>query len=638
MPILDPSAESDLPVVICAVSGLGGIGKTSLALYAGHKAVRQGWFPGGTLFVDFRGYDDNPVTPDQAVLALLGKLGVQGADLPATAPEQYVLYRELLAERRAPMLLVLDNASTASQVNRLIPGTDHHRVLITSRDRLWALDARLIDLDALEPGDAADLIDKSLRISDERDDRVAREPDAVADLARLCGHHPLSLQIVAGLLRRGRFRTIESMVEKLRNTEDRTTALGVRPILEAAYDQLLPEQARLLRLLCLAPTAEISKEAAVALAGLATDQTLALLDELAASRLVTPLLSAGDVRWRLHDLVRAFGVGVVAGDAGLREEGERAREQLLEFYHRWAEAADDRLNWIPGMAEPERFADRLEAWAWLDSERAGLVAAVQWAREERYADRAARLAGCLIRYLEWWRYLDEGITVARTALEVTQRSGDRSVEARTWNRLGMVLRTADRTEEAIEACSRARDLFQDIGNRHGEATALDDLANALAKSGRLEASIEAHVRCLGLYQELEDRRGMGNAWNHLGVTLQGTGRTQEAIEAHTRARDLYRAVEDPHREALAWSNLGLALGRAHRIAEAVEALDHALDIHLRFEDWRCVGQVLHNLGVAHMRDQPTEARDYLLRSAEAFTRAKAPSEAAQAQAAADALT
>ncbi len=640
MPVLDPAAESDLPVVICAVSGLGGIGKTSLALAAAHRAVRKGWFPGGTLFVDFRGYDEDPVAADQALIALLEGLGVRGHDLPRTTAAQYALYRRLLSEEHRSMLLLLDNASDPAQLSPLVPGADRHRVLITSRDRLTDLDARLMDLDVLKPEEAADLVGRALRLSDAGDDRVGREPEALAELGVLCGHHPLALRITVGMLRKRRYRSIASLVAELRRAEDRTRALGVRPVFDVAYGHLPAEQARLLRLLSVAPTAEISSEAAVALAGLPEEETFALLEGLACAHLVTPVPAGEDVRWRLHDLVRAFGVAVVAGDADVREEGEAARERLLAFYHRWAEAADLRFQWLPGTAEPERFTDRVQAFAWLDAERTGLVAAVQWAREERYAAMAVRLAGRLIRYLEWWRYLDDGLTVARTALETAQRLGDRPGEAVAWNRLGMVLRSAGRTTEAIDACLRARDLFQDIGDRPGEACSWDDLGNALAVSGRLEEAIEAHVRSRDLYQALGDRRGEGNAWNHLGATLQDAGETEKAIEAHIRARDLYQAVGDLNREALAWTNLGAALGTADRIREAIGAFTRALDIHRGFEDWPRVGNVLRNLAVAHeLSHRPTEARAHYLQAAEAFTRAHAHDEdAAEARSAADALT
>ncbi|MEU6378444.1 tetratricopeptide repeat protein [Streptomyces sp. NPDC046909] len=640
MPVLDPgSAESDLPVVICAVSGLGGIGKTSLALCAAHRAVREGWFPGGTLFVDFRGYDEDPVTADQAVVALLDGMGVRGAELPQTVAGQYGLYRRLLAEEGRSMLLILDNASDPGQVAPLFPWTDHHRVLITSRDRLTNLDARLLDLDVLKPEAAALAVDRLLRLADGGDDRAAREPEAIAELAELCGHHPLALRIAGGMLRKRRYRTIASLVDELREAEDRAGALGVRPVFEVAYEQLPPEQARLLRLVCLAPTAEVSGEAAEALAGLGGQRTVGLLEELASSHLVTPVPSGGDVRWRLHDLVRAFGMAVVAGDAGLREEGEQARERLLGFYWRRANAANDRLRWLPGRPEPEQFGDRAGALAWLDGERAGLVGAVDWAGEERHTRHAVRLAMCLDTYLQWRRYFDDAIAVARAAREGAHRIGDRACEAGAWNNLGSALQDAGRTDEAIDTLTQARDLHQTAGDRQREANAMALLGLALRDAGRGEEAIETYTCALDLYQVLGDRRGEGMAWNNLGNLLQDAGRLEEAIDAHVRDRDVCQVLGDRHGEGAAWNNLGVALQDAGRVEEAIEAYGKDLEICREFGDWYGTGQTLSNLARANRDvDRPAEARAYYLQAADAFTQANAPTEAANAQSAADALT
>jgi tetratricopeptide (TPR) repeat protein len=639
MPVLDPSAESDLPVVICAVSGLGGIGKTALALCAAHRAVRKGWFPGGTLFIDFRGYDKDPVTADQAMLALLDGMGVRGAELPQTVAAQYGLYRRLLAEERRSMLLILDNASDPEQVAPLVPGNDHHRVLITSRDRLTELDARLVSLDVLRPEAAAELIDRSLRLSDGGDDRAAREPEAVAELTVLCGHHPLALRIAVGMLRKRRYRGIASLVDELRDAEDRAGTLCVRPVFEVAYGQLPLEQARFLRLLCLAPAAEVSGEAAGALADLGIDETAGLLEELASSHLVTPVPMGGDVRWRVHDLVRAFGVSVVAGDADLTEEGQAARKRMLEFYHRWASAADARLNWLPDMPEPDRFAAVPEAVAWLDGERACLVGAVQWAREGLYADMAVKLAVRLSRYLDWRRYYDEWVALARIAQEAAHRAGDLLGEADAWDRLAMALREADQPEEAIAAHRHCLDLLQTAGDDGRVASAWEGLGLALADAGRLEEAMEADIRARDLFRAAGNDRLEGNTWNHLGIALHRADRVEEAIDAYLRARDLYEAVGDRNRAGMAWNNLGLALKDTGRLTEAIDAFGNALVRHREFGDWYREGTVLWNLARAHeITDQPAEARTAWLAAAEAFARADAPDEAAAAQSHAHALT
>ncbi|WP_327435216.1 tetratricopeptide repeat protein [Streptomyces sp. NBC_01236] len=629
---------------------MGGIGKTALAVEVGHQSRTQGWFPGGTLFVDLRGYDDDPVTADQAVLALLDALGVRGPDLPPTTARQYDAYRALLVERRDRMLLILDNASAASQFLPLLPGTDHHRVLITSRDRPHSLPVRLIDLETLTPDESAALVTRALHDTDERDDRPSREPAALRELTNLCGHLPLALQIAAAMLRRRRHRDIASLVSEIAETGDATTVLDngspgtdlygrslvLRPVLETSYRRLSPDQARLLRLLALAPGAETGTEAVAALADLDARAALSLLEDLAATHLVTPVCSGegsdSAVRWRLHDLVRAYGVGVVAEDAGLREEGEAARERVLEYYHRCADAADDRLRWLPGMPEPEQFGDRGRALAWLDGERAGLVAAAQWAREERYAKVAVRLSACLAEYLDWRRYFDDKITISRVAQQAAHRAGDGLSEAIAWSHLGIALREVGRLGEAIEAHTRARDLFQAAEDDHREASAWNNLGLAVRDAGRTEEAIEAHTRARDLFQAAEDDHREAMAWNNLGNALQEAGRVGEAIEAHTCSRDLYRAVEDRHREATAWNNLARALLKADRAGEAIEAFGKALETYEEFEDWYRAGQTLGNLAIAHeAAHRRAEARTHWLRAADAYTRADAPAQAAQAR-------
>ena len=641
----DPAGgDAQGTVLVGAVSGLGGIGKTALAVEVAHEACAKGWFPGGVLFVNLHGYDDDRVTAEQALETLLRGLGTPPEHIPNGVDARAALYRSVLAARERELgavLVLADNASAAEQVRPLNPGGVRHRLLATSRSKLPQLGARLLSLGELSSEEAYDLLDRALRIAAPDDARVANESEAAAELALLCGHLPLALQIAAALLILDRDKPVAELVVELSESGDRLLHLddgerSVRAAFDLSYQRLPAEQARLLRLLALAPGPEATAEVVASLDG-ADTAPVRVLDALCRAHLVER--GSGRGRWRLHDLVRAFGVGVVKGDVGLWEAGEAARGRVLEFYCRWADVADDRLRWLPGMAEPERFVDRAGALAWFDGERAGLVAAVQWAREERYADSAVRLSQCLAEYLDWRRSFDDKIMVCGVAREAAHRAGNRVGEAGAWTSLGIALRQTGRAEEAIDAHIHARDLYQAAGDRLGEAIAWDNLGSALGEVGRAGETVDAHTRARDLYQAVGDRLGEARAWNNLGSALQQAGRTEEAIDAHTRARDRYQAAGDRHREAFAWNNLANALQEAWRVEEAVEAYENALEGFREFEDWYRAGRVLCNLAIAHQRAaRPAEASTCYLQSADVFTRANAPTEAARARTWAEELT
>ncbi|MFM9609717.1 regulator [Streptomyces sp. V2] len=630
------------PVLIFAVTGMGGIGKTALAVEAAHLAHADGWFPGGTLFVDLRGYDDDPVTADQAILALLDALGVQGQDLPPTPERQHDLYADLLATRVPRTLLILDNASDPAQFLPLLPSTTHHRILITSRDRHDSLPLRLIDLETLAPNDSVALITHALHTTDERDDRPQREPQQLRELAELCGHLPLALQIAAAMLRRRRRRDIASLVTEIRETGDAATVLDnaspgtdlygrslvLRPVLETSYRRLPPELARLLRLLCLAPGAEIGTESVAALADLPARTVTGLLEDLAARCLVSVVEGQAD-RWRVHDLVRAFGVGVV-------EEGEAgpARERLLAYYVRWLGAADAWLQWRPGKDVPELLGSREEALAWCDSERAGLVAVAEWSREGQHAIQVTELSWSLWTYLDWRRYYEDMIAVSQAVREAAQHMGDLHSEATTWGTLGTGLFRTGRFEKSVDAHTRSLHLFQETGERHNTAMAWANLSAALDQTGRNEEALDASMKARDLLQTDGNLLGEARALINVGNSLGRMGRTDEAIDAHTRSCELFRAVADHVGMSRALYSLGDSLCEAGRTEEAIESYTEALEISREFGDWYWIGSNLEAL--AKLRPA-TDTRTLLLEAAEAFTQANSPTEAAQARAQAAAL-
>ncbi|MFF9280896.1 tetratricopeptide repeat protein [Streptomyces griseosporeus] len=640
---LDPAAASGATaVLVAAVSGLGGIGKTALAVETAHMALDRGWFPGGVLFVDLHGYDAEPVTAGQALQTLLSALGVESEHIPATMDERAALYRSTLAARGrecGAILVLADNASSPRQVRPLLPGDARHRVLVTSRDRLPQLGARLVPLGELSPREAYELLDRALRIADPDDTRIADDPDAAQQLATLCGHLPLALRIAAALLAEDACKPVNELVRELAESHDRLDDLddgedSVRATFELSYRRLPPEQARLLRLLALAPGPDVGEDTVAALAG-AEKPPVRELKALVRAHLVERI---GRERWRLHDLVRQFGAGVVAGDAELREEGDAARERVLASWLPVADAADDWMRHLPGMEQPERFADRGQALAWLDRERAGLVAVMAWESEQRFTSNVVLLAGCLSLYLDWRRQFDDLITVARSAQRAAHRAGNVRAEALAYNNWGLALREAGRPHGAINVLVRARTMLQALGDRFHEGHAWNNLGLALLDVGRVQDAIDAHTRARELYQAAGDRRLEARALNNLGQAMLDAGEVRSAIDAHTAARRVLRSLRDERGAGMALFNIGNALWQADRQQEAIRAYKESREIARGLEDWYGTGAISYALASAYESiHRLAEARTEYLLAADAFTRADLHAEAATVRAQADAV-
>lgn len=601
-------------VVVSAVAGMGGVGKTALALHAAHQACRRGWFPGGVLFADLRGYSTDPeVGPAAVADRFLRALGVKAKDLPAGAQEKLDAWRILvndLAGRGRPLLVVLDNARTADQVAPLLPPSPH-RALVTSRQTLSALpDVRRVTLDALEPCHALDLLERALRADRADDDRVSTQHEDAQRLAALCGHLPLALRIIAALLRDTPTRSLADQVKDLEDVRTRLDALAyddndsegrplaIRATFELSYRHLTADQARAFRLLAAAPGPDISTSAATAL--LDHPHSPRLLAALTRAHLLHADPDRPD-RWSMHDLVRLF-----ADDHGRThadtDQRTAAQVRLLDHYTALAAAADTHLEARGNQLASDRFGGRSQALAWLDAEHLNLVSAASFARTLGHT-AATDLVFALARFFERRRHIDDWIALATAAAEIYAQAEDYPNQAAVLVTLGHAYVKARRFEEAIEALPFAAAVFQVIGDRRSQAVALTPYGLALWESRRFDEAITALSTAVRFYEEVGDHHGRAGTLTDLGLVLAQVGRFGEAITAHVQAVVVHRETGDDHGRAAALTNLGAALIPVRRFDEAITALSTAADTYRNGGDQHGEAAALANLGAAFWRVQ-----------------------------------
>ncbi|MFJ9743178.1 tetratricopeptide repeat protein [Streptomyces sp. NPDC101166] len=624
----DPSdTAAPATVVVSAVMGMGGVGKTALALQAAHRARLRGWFPGGILFANLYGYSPREERrPGEVVDQFLGALGVRSADIPVTFQGKLDTWRivldRLTAEGR-PLLVVLDNVRSAGQVSALLPQPPH-RGVVTSRQLLAALQGHRVDLAPLTPQEAVDLIQQVLCAGGIRDDRVSAEPEAAALLAELCGYLPLALEIIAALLRSEPSRSLESQAAELtaartrlsvieiKETDAESRPMAVRASFDLSYRHLTESQATAFRLLAAAPGPDISSAAAAALLG--DPGSRRLLAELFRAHLLT---GSGD-RWSMHDLIRLYAKeqGDAPSDDGRRDA---ALTRLLEHYRTTSAEADTHLIGIPANQSP-RFSGRRHALEWLDAEHTNLVAAATAAPQLGRPAVAVALARSLAGYLEHRRYFDDWIALSTIARDVSREDGDRSAEGTALDDIGLGLRHLRKFDKAAAAHTEAAGIFQQLGDRGREALALNHIGIALSGAGRHEEAIVVYTRASRMLALLHDQPHLtASVVGNLGAALREAGRYEEAITAHTQAAETFRRLRDEGEEGSALNSLGGVLQYVGRHEEAIAAHSRAVRIHARLGDPLREAAALSNLGGAQqLTGQTEEAISALTRAAEIF--------------------
>ncbi|MGQ0776506.1 MAG: ATP-binding protein [Pseudonocardiales bacterium] len=598
------AARDSTAVVISAVSGTAGVGKTALALRWAHRVRAD--FPDGQLYVNLRGYDpDQPMSATAALAGFLRTLGVAGQDIPVDVDERAASYRSLLAGRQ--MLVVLDNASDVEQIRPLLPGTRSCVVLVTSRNALAGLKIRhgagCIDLDLLPLNDAVTLLRALIG------KRVDTEPDAAATLAGHCARLPLALRVAAELAATRKATSLATLVAELADQRRRLDLLNaggdsrtaVRAVFSWSYQHLPAKAARAFRLLSLHPGPDLDSYAAAALTAASHDEADRLLDLLVRVHLSEP---TGPGRFSMHDLLRAYAVDLATAE-DTEEERRAALTRLFDHYLTTAAAAMDTLApaekhrrpAVPPAATPvPPVADPATARIWLDSERSTLVAVVAHTAVRNWPVHTTHLATILFRYLDTGGHYPDAIVVHTHAVHAARRIGDLVSEAHALTNLGTVCWQQGRYEQAADHLQQALPLSHKIGDRVGEARALGNLGLVYWRQSSYEPAVEHLQRALALFDEIDDRAGEARTLASLGLVYLRQGHYKQATDHHQRAVALCREIGDRAGEADALDNLGVVYQRQGHYDYAADHHKQALTLFREVGYREGEADALANLG------------------------------------------
>jgi DNA-binding SARP family transcriptional activator len=482
-----PAAARAAAVIISALSGTAGVGKTALAVHWAHRVSER--FPDGQLYVNLQGFapGGSALEPSEAVRGFLEAFGVPVARIPADLPGQAGLYRSVLAGKR--VLVVLDNARDVEQARPLLPGSPGCLAIVTSRNHLTGLvateGAYPLTLDLLPAADARDLLTRRLGPA-----RVASEPEAVDDIIACCARLPLALTIAAARAAISPSFPLAVFATELREAaraldpfHGGDSGTDVRAVFSWSYRALSTGAARLFRLLGLHPGPDISIAAAASLAAIPPDQARAPLAELTRAHLLTEHAPG---RFAFHDLLRAYAIEQ-AHSRDSQDVRDAAVLRVLDHYlhtaYRAALLIEPHIDGLalvspqPGVTLVE-LTNAQNAMSWFLAEHAALLAAVHLAAETDSSGRAWQLAWAASTFLLRRGFLQDNALAQQAGLEAARRLGDVSGEAHARHGLALGYARSGRFRDAQPHLERALGQFEMIGDNVGRGQDLQqpDLA------------------------------------------------------------------------------------------------------------------------------------------------------------------
>lgn len=606
-------------VVISTISGMAGVGKTALALHWAQQVAAK--FPDGQLYADLRGFGPSgvPASPAEVIRGFLEALGVPAARIPPSAEALAGLYRTTLAGRR--VLIVLDNARDAGQIRSLLPGSPGCVVVVTSRGPLTPLvaghGARLISLDVLSDGEAAELLAERLG-----PERVAVEPDTAAELAALCGRLPLALAITAARAAARPHLPLAVSAAELRDARQRLDALdggdpasNLRAVFSWSCQELGRAAADMFRLIGIHPGPDISLPAAASLAGTDLAGTRSVLRELTSINLVTEHRPG---RYIVHDLLREYAAEQAAAILSPSSR-EAAIHRALDHYLHTARTAHAGFNcevYPLESASPqdkiliEAFASSEQAMDWFDAEYQVLLAVTALAASTGFDSHAWQIPANLVRYFYSRGHWDDWVGMQQTALKAAERLRDKNAQGCVLRASGLLCLRQASYGQAREHFNRALRLYRELGDQAGQARAYGDLSMSFSIQDRYREALAHSERALDLCRSAGHPYVHAVILNKVGWHAAHLGDYQRALTCCRQALGLFQGLGSRFQEACVRDSLGYVHGHLGHHAESIDCYQRASalfrEVGSRFE----LADTLSSLGDAcDTAGRPGAARD-----------------------------
>jgi tetratricopeptide (TPR) repeat protein/DNA-binding SARP family transcriptional activator len=566
-------------VTVEAIHGMGGVGKSALAVHLAHRLRDR--FPDGRIYLHLGGgaTDRTPPTPARALTELLRLLGLATKELPRELDELIALWRSVARDRR--MLVILDDATSSEQIRPLLPGASPTAVVVTSRRRLPGLPGvRPVSLDVLPPEDAAALFARRLG--------RARDPDpaAVADVAeivRVCGYLPLAIEIAASrLLARASWTTSDL----LRQLSDGTGHLAQLHDLErtlthvfaVSYEALNTEQQLVFRRIGLHVGVEFGPRAVAALTGLPPATAEHVLEELLAHHLVAEPIPH---RFTMHDLLRDYARSLIeSGDTESGDAARRAVQSLVDHYVHTADRADrlaypfrsrtDLDTGDPAPASCPEIVDAQTAEQWLIAESSNLLDTLNWLVHHGTEHQLALSVHALAGFLDMEGHLGAAEPLLRRAVAHWNAAGDSPPRARALLDLCAVHTHGSRYDEAISTAREALDLARSLQDRELESECVHQLSIALWQTGEYRPARSLLKESLNFLSQTDDVLRIARCRNLLGINHLHLAENEEALACFTSALADFTEIGDERGRYSALNNMAELHKRAGR-PEAAEA-------------------------------------------------------------------